>query len=285
MSMSIGRHMSITDSISSTLILAHRIGASAIQISLGAMDKFTDQITLEDADITRTLKIKRKYNKYIVVHGKFLYNLCRVQVTAAIKSLVSELDIASQIEADVIIHQGKNVPQLKLSYNEAMRNFIENVKTALDHSNGENRLLLENSAHQGTEIGYSLDQLAETWHMFPETYRKRLGFCIDTCHLYVAGELDINNSQAVVQWFEKFDKLIGLEYLKVVHFNDSNRPFDSHNDNHASLGLGYISLEALKKVATICFLHNIPLVMETPAGSYSESEITMVTDWYKESMV
>src|SRR5205085_2142263 len=101
--------------------------------------------------------------------------------------------------------------------------------------------VLENSSRQGNELGYSLAELAYIYHQFSEEHQARLGICLDLCHVFVAGELDLRWAADVRKFFEDFEDSLGLEKLCCIHFNDSRVPFGGRNDHHGDLGCGYIS--------------------------------------------
>jgi deoxyribonuclease-4 len=276
MSTIIGGHMSTVSGVSGALIMIHRLGGSAIQITVGALDDRNSFQYLTVEDIRKTLTIRQKYGYYVVVHGKYIYNFCRENwQTWQEAALFRELSIASQIEADVVIHQGKNVAELKLTDDEALDVFTKSiccVAVRMREAGMKNRILLENSSRQGTELGYSLEQLATIFTKIPDDLRKYFGFCIDTCHIFVAGE---ENWQEPAMFFKKFDQLIGLKHLLLVHLNDSSIPFNGRNDHHAGLGHGHIKTSYLLEVVKQCTNLNIPMILETPSEGL-EAEIKMI---------
>lgn len=213
------------------------------------------------------------HNVFLVIHGKYLYNFCR-DSSIQTEVLIKELQYAAKISSDVgiIIHQGKNT--LGLSRDEAVQQFCDNIVHILEETRDlQNKIILENSAHQGTEIGYSLEELAIIYNKINSP---RIGICIDLCHIFVAGELDMREGVAVKSFFKRFNKLIGIENLTVIHYNDSNAKFDSHNDCHGDICAGYIgqprlggTSEGFSVVAKIAKKHKIPMILETPACSSS----------------
>lgn len=226
----------------------------------------------------------KKQDVYIVVHGKLRFNFCQNWKWQE-DLLIGELKECDKFGSDVVIHQGKNVDKLKLSREKARERYVTNLTKVLKATRRlSNRILLENSAHQGTEIGYSLTELAQIYEMFPEEYRDsdRIGFCIDLCHVFVAGELDVRNADAVTAYFKEFDEKIGLDKLKVIHFNDSNIEFDKRNDNHQSLLFGYIGRDSsvgFRKVVEIAVEHDIPMILETPNVVIHKYEIKLIQSW------
>lgn len=277
--------LSIPVQLSSSLILIHQLGGNSVQVTLGDLSDLNSFITLDQADIKKIHKIRRKHGFYMVVHGKYIYNFCRATWHEKLaKALLNELTIAHQIGCDVVIHQGKNVATMKIERSEALENYIKGIKLVISHmrENGlNNRIILENSAAQGTELGYSLSEISVIWHSFTAEEQQHLGICIDTCHAFVAGELDFGDPTAVETWIESFDQSIGLEHLRVVHFNGSAVQFGGKNDHHARLddGHSYIRKAGLKRLASICGRRRIPLIMETPNGENVSSEIELIKSW------
>ena len=278
--MALGRSMNC-DTVIDSMRLLNAHGADALQICLGPIDKQT-LINIKDEDAKIVRKARKRTKFYVVVHGKYLYNFCRPRSQAGwswqYDLLVRELDQASRIGADVIIHQGKNV--LGLPHTEALQNFADGVSYVLSQSAHSNKLLLENSAHQGTEIGYSLADLIAIWELIPEEYHSRIGFCLDLCHVFVAGELDVRDPEAVQQYLVDFTEILPLD---LVHFNDSNVKYEAHNDEHAAIGCGYIGngelngrLAGFQVVAKFCREHDIPMILETPASTDIQPEIELV---------
>jgi deoxyribonuclease-4 len=209
---------------------------------------------------------------FIVEHAKYCYNFCRDNVDNQVEALIHEVNIATQLGCNVVIHQGKNVAAEKLSKIAAINNYVRHVSDVIDQTYGsDSMLLLENSAGQGTELGYTLNELIYIYNQFDETIRERIGFCIDTCHIFVAGTLDVRRKDAVVHFLEEFDTSIGIDKLKVIHFNDSGIPFGGKRDLHGDLMGGYISnsllggsSDGLAYMANFAKQRHIPLILETP---------------------
>ena len=150
----------------------------------------------------------------LVYHGAYVYNFCRGQVENQIESLIREIDVATQLKCHVVIHQGKNVEDENISRLEAINNYVRNISDVIDATfNSDSMLLLENSARQGHELGHSVEELSYIYNQFDDHVKERVGFCIDTCHIFVAGELDVRSRDKVIEFIEKFDRLIGLDKL------------------------------------------------------------------------
>jgi apurinic endonuclease APN1 len=271
--MLVGYHISKTN-LDQSIKTAIEDKATAIQLFISS-PKIWQVSNLKKEEI-EIIKTYQKLNNYVVIHGKYLYNFCRTN-EAQSNALIRELEEANKISCNVIIHQGKNVKDLSLTNEEAVIAYVNNIKKILDSTiklENKPKIILENSAHQGNEIGYSIIELANIWNMFDNNYKKRLGICIDLCHIFVAGECDIRSIDSIKKFFKDFKKLIGLENLTVIHFNDSSIKYNGHNDHHQDLTVGYISnsklggsLEGFKFFIKKAKKLNIPLILETPATS------------------
>ena len=137
-------------------------------------------------------------------------------------------------------------------------------------------VLLETMAGKGSEIGGSFEELAEIIRLVE--CRDKLGICFDTCHTWDAGYDLVDDLDGVLQ---QFDDVIGLERLKAIHFNDSKNPCGSHKDRHEKLGLGFIGMKALKRIAQHPVLQGLPFILETPNDDDGYiAEIHTVLKWF-----
>ncbi|MCY0869021.1 MAG: deoxyribonuclease IV [Firmicutes bacterium] len=131
-------------------------------------------------------------------------------------------------------------------------------------------LCLETMAGDGSKVGTTLEEIARI--IDSVQHSEKLAVCIDTCHNYSAGYDIVNDFDG---FLEKFDRIIGLERLRVAHINDSKWPLGSRKDRHENVGRGTLGLAALRKIVRHRQLANIPLILETPGGHYAH-EIAML---------
>ncbi len=122
-------------------------------------------------------------------------------------------------------------------------------------------MLLESTAGQGTTLGHRFEHLARIFELVEEP--KRLGVCLDTCHVFAAGYA-LAPEPEYRATFRAFDRLIGLSRLKAFHLNDSLKPFDSRVDRHAHIGRGHLGLEPFRLLVNDPRFRNRPMVLETP---------------------
>ena len=125
-------------------------------------------------------------------------------------------------------------------------------------------LLLENTAGQKNSVGSSFEDLK--WIMSRIKQKERVAVCFDTCHAFVAG-YDLRNKESVQITMNHFDKIIGHQYLKVVHLNDSKGCLGCKTDRHEHIGLGHIGETGFRAILHCVFFRNLPLILETPVDS------------------
>lgn len=131
------------------------------------------------------------------------------------------------------------------------------------------QIVLETTAGQGTYLGGDFAQFPRLFHMIPR--QERLGVCLDTCHVFVAG-YDLRDAAHYQQVWADFEQQIGLDRLRVIHVNDTDRALGSHSDRHADLGHGQLGLEAFRLLMRDPRLEHIPKILETPGGEATFAE-------------
>lgn len=271
-----------------------KCGMTAFQVFMTPPDNGLDGKRLSAAENNKIKELLIKSDIYGVVHGKYIYNFSRQDCSVQVDQLVQEMTLANDIGCDLILHQGKNMPEENLTRLEALHNYVRHISEALEKSlELNNGILLENSAKQGNELGYSLEELVYIYNQFDDNLKPRVGFCLDLCHIFVAGELDLRKVDQVELFFAKFDSLIGLNKLKCIHFNDSTIPFAGCNDSHGDIYCGYISnpllggsVEGFRRVSQIAQKNKIAIIFETPCafnsmhtGSQLMWQLKMVKGW------
>lgn len=135
-------------------------------------------------------------------------------------------------------------------------------------------VLLEIMSGKGTEIGRNFQELRQILDLVEQ--KDKVGICLDTCHVSDGGYPLAEDLEAVVQ---EFDEVIGLDYLKALHLNDSMNPRGSHKDRHEKIGQGYIGLDTFEKIVNHPVLKNLPMVLETPNDDQGwTAEIQLLRD-------
>src|SRR4030042_3697736 len=177
----------------------------------------------------------------------------------SIHSIATDLQRAEQLGAHyLIIHIGH---RMESSEDEAIETVSLGIDQAFERVKNNIILLLENTAGQGTEIGYHFDQIKkiiEGVHDHP-----RMGVCLDTAHSFEAG-YDLSTKNGIGETLETFDQTIGLNRLHLLHLNDSKTPLGSRKDRHWHIGEGYLGMEGFKSLINHPLLRHLSGIMETP---------------------
>lgn len=196
----------------------------------------------------------------IVVHAPYIINLAnrsRPELYQTSKEIfLNEIKRTSAFHASIIVlHPGAHVSQ---GNEEAISALIDALDEILDNDGTNVKIALETMAGKGTEIGISFEQIHQI--IAASKHSDRLGVCLDTCHLNDAGYdvHDINNI------LKKFDDIIGLDRLLVVHLNDSKNERGAHKDRHENIGYGTIGFKTLNAYVHHPLLVNVPKILETP---------------------
>ncbi|MCA1746568.1 MAG: deoxyribonuclease IV, partial [Bacteroidales bacterium] len=143
---------------------------------------------------------------------------------------------------------------------------------ALNKTNGVTAVI-ENTAGQGTNLGYTFEHLAYIIEHVED--KERVGVCIDTCHAYTAG-YEIKSEEGFNKAFADFDAIVGFGYLKGMHLNDSKKELGTRVDRHDSLGEGFLGLDIFRRIMKDARFDSIPLIMETPDDSKWKEEIELL---------
>jgi deoxyribonuclease-4 len=177
----------------------------------------------------------------------------------SVHSIATGLQRAEQLGAQyLIIHIGH---RMESSEDEAVEAVSQGINQAFQKVNNAVTLLMENTAGQGTEIGYAFDHIKKIIDGVEEN--EKLGVCLDTAHTFEAG-YDLSNKDGLERTLEKFDQTVGLKRLHLLHLNDSKTPLGSRKDRHWHIGEGYIGLEGFRTLVNHPLLNHLPGIMETP---------------------
>ena len=269
--MLIGAHVSIAKGVYLAISRGEEIGANAIQIFSKNQSQWVGKpLTEEDAE-----KFKHAWQKSsieaVVIHDSYLINLGSPDDALLKKSRGAFLDEMDRAELlgvpNLVFHPGS---YLKETQEFGLNRIIESLNFVLaQRPNYKVRLLLETTAGQGTNLGYTFEQLNSIRQGVEQ--KERTGICLDTAHIFAAG-YDIRTRETYENTFAKFDAILGLENLYALHLNDSKKPLGSRVDRHENIGKGLIGLDAFRFIMTDPRLGNIPKILETPGGTEAFKE-------------
>ena len=234
----------------------------------------TRELLPEDAQALQTL-LRREGFGPLVAHGSYTMNLCAAREETrqnGLEMLEKDLQRMEQLPGNLYnFHPGAHTGQgtevgIERSA-EALNRFLwPEMRTTV---------LLETMAGKGSEVGGRFEELREILDRV--ACGDRMGVCLDTCHVWDAGYDLVNDLDGVLG---EFDRVIGLEKLRAVHFNDSKNDCGSRKDRHEKLGEGRIGPEAMKRIALHPALDGLPFILETPNDDAGyRKEIRTVLDW------
>jgi deoxyribonuclease-4 len=266
--------------------------AAQIYISNGRGWKIND---IDSDDIRQTKHALERSGMYSCVHGKLLYNIAGAANPKEIEKnwwktragLTSELDITASFGSSVVVHMGSCK-----DYDLGIGNIVKTLEHVLTVQTDQTRTLakelqlpdiikqrrviLENSAGEGTKFGSTLEEIGDIISKVDKKLQPQIGVCIDSAHIFGSGQYDFGDIESFDRFVSDFDQQIGLEKLKLFHLNDSRVKFNSKKDRHENLALGYIfaeekvdeygrnGLEALQHVLNFAREHDVALIGEPP---------------------
>lgn len=203
--------------------------------------------------------------KQVVSHDSYLINLASPDDALFEKSMAAfedELDRAALLNLfGVVTHPGAH---MNTGEEAGLRRVAEGIAAVLKKTKGSNvRVLIENTAGQGTSLGWSFDHLATLLELLDG--HARVGFCLDTCHLHAAG-YDLTTDAAYRKTMKEFDTKVGLGRLYCLHVNDSVKPRGSRVDRHADIGEGTLGEAPFARILLDRKLAKVPKILETPKG-------------------
>ena len=217
----------------------------------------------------------------IVIHASYLLNFAKIlsKERYEMKSLVEDITNSEQLGGDgAVLHMGKMLKELP---EVAEKLFIEHIKEAVEKTDGmKSAVILENTAGQGTEMGWQLTDYGRIFHALKK--EKRVRCCIDTAHLMGAG-YNLHEASGVEKTIKELEEHVGFSHIACIHFNDSKKEAGTRVDRHQDIGHGTIGLEGLRLFATEVFKRGptIPLILETPEEHIPYSEqINIVRSWF-----
>ncbi len=274
----VGAHVSASGGVYNAPINAMAIGAKAFALFTKNQRQWTAK-PLETKDIDRWFKELEKsaiQTKHILPHDSYLINLGHPEVEARAKSFdgfVHEIQRCEILKLDRLnFHPGSHLR--KISEEECLNNIAESMNRAIDITN-DVKLVIENTAGQGSNLGYKFEHLAYIIDKIED--KSRVGVCIDTCHMFTAG-YDIRTREAYDKTWNEFDSIVGRKYLMGMHINDSKPDLGSRVDRHDSLGVGKIGWDAFKFIMNDERMDDIPLVLETINEEIWAQEIQALYD-------
>ncbi|MFW5831599.1 MAG: deoxyribonuclease IV [Prolixibacteraceae bacterium] len=277
----IGAHVSAAGGVENAPINAHETGATAFALFTKNQRQWKAR-PLSDKTIKAFKENCLKYGyrpNQILPHDSYLINLGHPEKEALQKSrdaFLDEMQRCEQLGLDRLnFHPGSHLK--KISEEECLVTIAESINLALDKTTGITAVI-ENTAGQGSNLGYAFYQIRKIIDQVED--KSRIGVCIDTCHAYSAG-YDIKSKKGFEKVFAEFEEVIGFQYLKGMHLNDSKKALGSRVDRHESIGKGTLGLEVFERIMNDSRFDGIPLILETPNYEWWAEEIKILKNMQK----
>jgi len=277
----IGAHVSASGGVENAPINANEIGAKAFALfTKNQKQWFANPLTLASIKFFRDNCEKYGYKPFqILPHDSYLINLGHPEAEQLDKSrlaFLDEMQRCEQLGLDRLnFHPGSHLNAI--SEEECLSRIAESINIVLDKTKGVTAVI-ENTAGQGTNMGYKFEHLRFIIDKVRD--KSRVGVCIDTCHAFTSG-YDLKTPEGFINTFEKFSEIIGFEFLKGMHLNDSKKELASRVDRHDNIGKGFVGEEAFSILMNDPRFDNMPLILETPEESFWKEEITRLYSFIK----
>ncbi len=278
----IGCHLSSSGGLVEMLKKCEQIEGNTFQyFSRNPRGGKAKEFNLEEIESFINLSKGRDF-KGVVVHAPYTINLC--SSSQHVRKYSSELFIDDISRANYIpnsyynFHPGSHTGQ-------GVDIAIEQISQVLNDTIKEDQntiVLLETMAGKGSEVGGKFEELGAI--LKNVEFRDKVGICFDTCHVFDAGYDIAVDLEGVL---EKFDKIIGISNLKVIHLNDSKNVCGSKKDRHEQIGKGKIGFEALLKIVGYKYFRDIPFILETPQESLKgyKEEIRLIRSYFEKEAI
>ncbi len=269
----VGAHVSTSGGVENAPVNAFAIGAKAFALFTKNQRQWAAKpLSQESIKAFKENCEKYGYNpEHILPHDSYLINLGHPEIEGLEKSrkaFLDEIQRCEQLGLDRLnFHPGSHLN--KIDEEACLKTIAESVNIVLDQTGGVTAVI-ENTAGQGTNMGHTFEQIRFIIDFVED--KNRVGVCIDTCHAYAAG-YDLKTQKGYEETFRKFNDVIGFNYLKGLHLNDTKKIFGSRVDRHELIAKGFLGEEPFRLIMNDPGFDNIPLILETPDEERWKEEI------------
>ena len=266
----LGAHLSIAGGLPRAVDRAEASGCQALQIFTKSAGQWrARELPSEEIALFRR-RVRQTKIRPVVAHNSYLINLAAADAALRKKSIAAlreELDRAESLGLDgLVMHPGSYTSGSESGGLKLIADALASILAS--RPDGKTRILLEQTAGQGTNLGHRFEHLAEIIDRVGGT--PRVGVCLDTCHLLTAG-YDICSEAGYRETFRQFGRIVGFSRLKAFHLNDSKKPCASRVDRHEHIGKGCIGVEPFRRLVNDPRFAKLPMLLETPKLDTPES--------------
>ncbi len=284
----VGAHVSASGVVQNAPLNAIKIGAKAFALFTKNQRQWKGKpLTMLEIDEFKINLAKSGISpKHVLPHDSYLINLGHPEIEKIEQSKEAFIDEIRRCEQLGLImlnfHPGSHLEKFSkkekedIGYvtqieNDCLKRIANSMNEAIEATSKSNvKLVIENTAGQGSNLGYKFEHLAYVIDRIED--KSRVGVCLDTCHTFTAG-YDLRTKEAYEKTMQEFGDMVGFEYLCGMHLNDSKPPLGARVDRHASLGLGELGWEPFRLIMNDSRMDDIPLVLETIDESIWAQEI------------
>jgi len=259
----VGAHVSASGGVENAPLNAREIGARAFALFTKNQRQWKARpLSQQSIDgFKANLEAVGIAPRHVLPHDSYLINLGHPEAEALQKSrdaFLDELQRCEQLGLCLLnFHPGSHLK--KISEEQSLDIVAASINWALSQTSGVTAVI-ENTAGQGSNLGYRFEHLARIIDQVED--KDRVGVCLDTCHTFTAG-YDLRTGEACDSTFAKFDRIVGFDYLRGMHLNDSKPDLGSRVDRHESLGQGKLGWEVFRYIMNDDRFEEIPLILET----------------------
>ena len=265
----IGAHVSAAGGVENAPARGTAINADAIQIFTANQNQWFPKEPGEENSKEYRKAMKKELPQMTISHASYLLNMGSPEekkLNMSRRAFLSELDRCDACGVDYVgFHPGSH---MKTDEKECLSRISESLNYCLDkRPDGEVTVLIENTAGQGTNVGFRFEHLIGIIEGVEK--KDRMGVCFDTQHGFASG-YDIRTEKGWKETFDEFDKTVDLKWLKAFHINDSKKEFGSRVDRHESIGKGLLTMETFWCLVNDDRFTELPMLLETPVDDPSE---------------
>jgi deoxyribonuclease-4 len=274
----VGAHVSASGGVENAPLNAAAIGANAFALFTKNQRQWEAKpLTAEGIDAFKKNCADHGFApEHILPHDSYLINLGHPEADKLEKSraaFLDEMQRCEQLGLDRLnFHPGSHLKQV--SESECLATIAESINMALDKTEGVTAVI-ENTAGQGTNLGFRFEHLAEIIGKVGD--KSRVGVCLDTCHSFAAG-YDLQTLEACETTFAAFEEIVGFKYLRGMHLNDSKKGLGCRVDRHHSLGKGELGLAVFRYIMNDARFDDIPMILETIDDTIWAEEIELLRE-------
>lgn len=272
----IGAHVSASGGVENAPLNAHNIGAKAFALFTKNQRQWVAApLTPKSIDAFKQRCSEFGFSPdHILPHDSYLINLGHPEEEGLAKSRAAFFDEMARCEQlglnRLNFHPGSHLNQMPID--ACLDRIAESINLSLEKTSGVTAVI-ENTAGQGTNLGHTFEQIA---HIIDKVEDKsRVGVCLDTAHTLAAG-YEIRTREGFDDTFRKFGEIIGFQYLKGMHINDSKKELASRVDRHDSIGKGVMNMDLFSFLMNDPRFDNLPLILETPDETIWAEEIQLL---------